>query len=113
MATPDHTPSGRGYSTALHYFHHDNDYWNDKVGGCGWDGHKWSVEVVDLWQTNIDAPNTQGPANQYNNTCPGNLPNVNDDHDRLGQSCIKCRLILSTLPRGDPRLSCYYRSVAY
>jgi hypothetical protein len=24
MATPDHTPQGRGYQEALHYFHHDN-----------------------------------------------------------------------------------------
>lgn len=24
MATPDHTPQGRGYQQALHYFHHDN-----------------------------------------------------------------------------------------
>ena len=23
----------------------------------------------------------------YNNSCTGNLPNVNDDHDRLGESC--------------------------
>lgn len=25
MATPDHTPMGRGYQTAMHYFHHAND----------------------------------------------------------------------------------------
>ena len=25
MATPDHTPHGRGYSSGLHYFHHEND----------------------------------------------------------------------------------------
>ena len=67
MATHDHTPSGRGYNTSLHCesqaslgkyssfftrhlkrplpvfpadFHHDNDYWNDKVGGCDWNGAK-------------------------------------------------------------------------
>jgi arylsulfatase I/J len=28
MATPDHTPHGRGYMTALNYFHHCNDYWS-------------------------------------------------------------------------------------
>jgi len=27
MATPDHTPAGRGYDTSLSYFHHANDYW--------------------------------------------------------------------------------------
>ena len=26
MATPDHTPLGRGYQSSLHYFHHANDY---------------------------------------------------------------------------------------
>ena len=28
MATPDHTPEGRGYHTGMNYFHHDNDYWS-------------------------------------------------------------------------------------
>jgi arylsulfatase I/J len=27
MATPDHTPRGRGYDSSLIYFHHFNDYW--------------------------------------------------------------------------------------
>lgn len=27
MATPRHTPHGRGYDTSLHYFEHKNDYW--------------------------------------------------------------------------------------
>ena len=26
-----HTPRGRGYDTSLFYFHHDNDYWQDRV----------------------------------------------------------------------------------
>lgn len=34
MATPDHTPHGRGYMTAMNYFHHDNDYWSMVVGSC-------------------------------------------------------------------------------
>ena len=34
MATPDHTPHGRGYQTAMNYFHHDNDYWAMTVGSC-------------------------------------------------------------------------------
>jgi arylsulfatase A-like enzyme len=28
MATPDHTPEGRGYMEGMNYFHHDNDYWS-------------------------------------------------------------------------------------
>jgi hypothetical protein len=34
MATPDHTPAGRGYDTALSYFHHSNDYWTFEYGTC-------------------------------------------------------------------------------
>ena len=30
MATPDHTPHGRGYAEGLNYFNHDNDYWTSK-----------------------------------------------------------------------------------
>jgi arylsulfatase I/J len=32
MATPEHTPRGRGYETWLGYFQHANDYWR-KTGG--------------------------------------------------------------------------------
>ena len=63
MATPDHTPHGRGYMTALHYYHHANDYYTSVTNDCS------GVGVVDLWQTNIDRAGFQGPANQYNNTC--------------------------------------------
>ena len=34
MATPDHTPEGRGYDQSLIYFHHANDYWQYTAGGC-------------------------------------------------------------------------------
>ena len=34
MATMDHTPRGRGYSQSIHYFHHDNDYWDSDTGTC-------------------------------------------------------------------------------
>jgi hypothetical protein len=32
MATPTHTPSGRGFDTALCYFHHGNSYWVQQTG---------------------------------------------------------------------------------
>lgn len=32
MATPDHTPAGRGYDTSLIYYHHANDYWTFTIG---------------------------------------------------------------------------------
>jgi hypothetical protein len=34
MATPDHTPHGRGYQSELTYFSHCNDYWTYGIGGC-------------------------------------------------------------------------------
>jgi len=34
MATPDHTPQGRGYDQSLIYFHHANDYWTYQTGTC-------------------------------------------------------------------------------
>lgn len=43
MATPDHTPVGRGYDTTLHYFHHANDYYTFVADNCN------GTPVVDLW----------------------------------------------------------------
>merc|ERR1719281_1557471 len=55
MATPKHTPHGRGYQKSLHYFHHTNDYWNNKFQSCGKTG------MVDLWDTT-------GPAHGQQNS---------------------------------------------
>eukprot|EP00039_Didymoeca_costata_P029876 m.26828 g.26828 ORF g.26828 m.26828 type:complete len:552 (+) comp7838_c0_seq2:45-1700(+) len=53
MATPMHTPIGRGYDTTLHYFHHANDYFTFKDGGsCS------GTMITDLWNK-WDA--SQGP----------------------------------------------------
>ena len=53
MATPTHTPAGRGYDSSLSYFHHGNSYWNEQTGDstCG--------VAVDLWDTH-------GPAHGLN-----------------------------------------------
>lgn len=32
MATPQHTPYGRGFETSFMYYQHANDYWNKKTG---------------------------------------------------------------------------------
>lgn len=56
MATPEHTPHGRGYQHSLHYFHHANDYWTMKAGSC-----KDVGGIVDLWDTKT-------PAHGQNNT---------------------------------------------
>ncbi|XP_065188415.1 arylsulfatase B-like [Sycon ciliatum] len=62
MATPDHTPKGRGFKTSLGYFHHDNDYWTEGVmdpieyfPGC-------RGEHTDLWDTDRPAKTLNGTA---------------------------------------------------
>ena len=54
MATPKHTPEGRGYLSTLNYWSHKNDFWTEvsDQNGCG------SV-IKDLWQSNATA---SGPA---------------------------------------------------
>lgn len=59
MATPDHTPKGRGFDTSLNYFNHANDYYNEHAGSCDGTG------IVDLWSTDK-------PANTLNGTGPDN-----------------------------------------
>jgi len=64
MATPDHTPHGRGYQTSMHYFHHANNYWNSHVGKCN------KTSIVDLWLAN---EHMEGPAFGFNSTCHGKI----------------------------------------
>ena len=45
MATPDHTPMGRGFDTSFGYFHHDNDYYSETAGTCN------NTRIVDIWVT--------------------------------------------------------------
>ena len=63
MATPDHTPKGRGYDSSLIYFHHANDYWTQLDGGeCKPNPAKnLSLPIVDFWSEN-------GPGNTLNNS---------------------------------------------
>ena len=98
VATPDHTPHGRGYSTGLHYYHHCNDYWNYVDGMKCKQSNGDLVSVVDLWQTNLEQANLQGPAHGYNNTCAGGMGNSSAgraspaDHgssDRVGDTCTR------------------------
>ena len=51
MATPKHTPEGRGYMSSLNYWSHKNDFWtmvSDQSGCAG-------PDIVDLWQANASA----------------------------------------------------------
>ena len=54
MATPKHTPEGRGYLSTLNYWSHKNDFWTEvsDQNGCG-------SQIKDLWQSNATA---SGPA---------------------------------------------------
>ena len=54
MATPDHTPHGRGYQSELLYFGHANDYWTSGEGASGCLKPK-PTRVVDLWNLSPDA----------------------------------------------------------
>ena len=75
MATPDHTPRGRGYQESMSYFHHCNDYWS-MVDGMACDigsaARPRKVAVVDLWRASSGtggATSYEGPARGYNNSC--------------------------------------------
>ncbi len=54
MATPDHTPQGRGFNTSFCYFHHQNDYYTEVMGNCN------NTDVVDLWDTGKPAYGVNG-----------------------------------------------------
>lgn len=65
MATPTHTPHGRGYSSSLSYFHHGNSYWTQQTGDktCG--------TLVDLYNTSQPAwgmNSTRGHIDHNNET---------------------------------------------
>lgn len=58
MATPDHTPMGRGFQSSFGYFHHANDYYTEKAGECMY--NKTHLTPVDLWDTDKPATNMNG-----------------------------------------------------
>jgi arylsulfatase I/J len=51
MATPRHTPQGRGYTTSLNYFEHKNDFYTEKSMQTTCTG------TTDLWDTDQPAFN--------------------------------------------------------
>ncbi|CAJ1416890.1 unnamed protein product [Effrenium voratum] len=57
MATPAHTPHGRGYDTSLNYFAHHNDYWSQaNMGNCC----ENDQSIIDLWRTDRGAADVNG-----------------------------------------------------
>lgn len=64
MATPFHTPEGRGYDTTLNYFNHKNDFWTqqDMQSEC-------KAKVYDLWHANKTTGKSSGtPAKHLQGT---------------------------------------------
>jgi arylsulfatase I/J len=52
MATPKHTPNGRGYDTSLHYFSHKNDFWSQaNMQTCC----ESDQTIIDFWRTDHGA----------------------------------------------------------
>eukprot|EP00966_Prymnesium_polylepis_P228325 5284555-Prymnesium_polylepis.1 len=61
MATPHHTPQGRGYDTSLTYFGHGNWMWSDTEWGGSEDHGAWPKEgLVDFWDTDKPAAHLNG-----------------------------------------------------
>ena len=56
MATPTHTPQGRGFDSSLGYFGHKNDFWTKGImqSLCLRAGAKYA-NLTDLWDTNRPA----------------------------------------------------------
>lgn len=61
MATPDHTPAGRGYDTSLGYFGHGNWMWSmaEWQGSAG-TGSLPPIAFVDFWDTDKPASSLNG-----------------------------------------------------
>ena len=79
MATPDHTPQGRGFDTSFGYFHHANDFYTEMAGiDCN------KTSIVDLWATDE-------PAHGINGTGP----------DKYEEGLFKERL-LDVVSKHDP-----------
>jgi hypothetical protein len=84
MATPDHTPHGRGHMTALNYFHHCNDYWSMV------DGAKCPTPAptppAPLPSAKCGAP---FPSSHW---CAGNSPNMPGGHatSTAAECCDMC-----------------------
>lgn len=77
MATPDHTPQGRGFDTSLNYFNHANDYYTETAGSCD------RTQIVDLWDTDkpASALNGTGPDNYEEGLFKQRILQIIEKHD--------------------------------
>ena len=65
MATPWHTPHGRGYDTSLNYFDHGNWMWTEAAWGGSYN-HRGDIPLPT--ETIVDFWTTDQPANELNGT---------------------------------------------
>jgi arylsulfatase I/J len=65
MATPHHTPHGRGYDTSLNYFDHGNWMWTEAAWGGSYN-HRGDIPLPE--ETIIDFWDTDKPAHTLNGT---------------------------------------------
>ena len=81
MATEDHIPKGRGFTTSFGYFHHANDYYKETAGNCK-QGDK-HFTPVDLWDTNQPATgkNGTGPDGYEEGLFEQHLLSIVEQHD--------------------------------
>ena len=77
MATPDHTPMGRGFQSSFGYYHHANDYYTEIVGSCN------KTPIVDLWDTDQPAfgINGTGPDNYEEGLFKEHVLDIINSHD--------------------------------
>ena len=66
MATPTHTPKGRGYDSSLNYFSHGNWMWTEAAWGGSYhdrgDIPLPTETIIDFWDTNKPASHLNGTA---------------------------------------------------
>lgn len=100
LATPDHTPYGRGYDTSLNYFDAANDYWNSTyLHPCqGSTGNP--VEVFDFW-------NTTGPAKDQRNKDPS-CSQASQGPNCIYEDDILMRSALQTIAAHDPSTPLFF-----
>ena len=81
MATPDHTPMGRGFDSSFGYYHHANDYYTENAGSCEYENKRHNP--VDLWDTDHPATgiNGTGPDNYEEALFREHLLQVVKNHD--------------------------------
>ena len=87
MATPTHTPRGRGYDSSLNYFGHGNWAWSEGEWGGSTD-HQQAMPTpgfADLWDTD-------GPARSLRGTGHEELPSSVGSLGEGGGTCAEGRM---------------------